>query len=165
VKPVRFVRRCSAPLIRALPDFGMYCGWILNLTMFFFMIAETPRMPFGLSVSLPEIHAPAWRYGPESETLSVYIDGRRHFYVNGQPVRPDQLQSKLREELSRRMTRIVYFEADANCAYGDAVYAMDAIRGLGAKTLWITPQTRAELDREGFSDQSAHPFAGSSVPK
>lgn len=39
---------------------------------------------------------------------------------------------------------MVYFEADVNCLYMDAVYAMDAMQGLGAKMIWITPKTREE---------------------
>jgi Iap family predicted aminopeptidase len=55
----------------------------------------------------------------------------------------------LREELGKQMVWTVYFEADDKIPFGTAVYAMDAIQGMGAKVEWITPQIREELNRQG----------------
>jgi len=45
------------------------------------------------------------------------------------------------------MVWTVYFEADYDTMYMDAIYAMDTIRGLGAKLVWITPKVRRELQQ------------------
>ena len=37
---------------------------------------------------------------------------------------------------------VVYFEADSDCMFMDATYAIDTIQVLGAKVIWITPKTR-----------------------
>jgi biopolymer transport protein ExbD len=81
---------------------------------------------------------------PWTETVSVYVDGRRGFLVNGLPVRREELKAELRKELGRQMVWTVYLEADPDCLFMDVAHAMDTIQGLGAKLVWITPKTREE---------------------
>jgi polar amino acid transport system substrate-binding protein len=52
------------------------------------------------------------------------------------------------QELEQRMVWTVYFEADKNCTFADAIYSFDTIQGLGAQVAWITPHMREELNRE-----------------
>lgn len=47
----------------------------------------------------------------------------------------EALREALENELSRRMVWVVYFEADYDTLNMDAIYAMDVIQGLGAKTI------------------------------
>jgi len=134
------------PLMTDLPNFGLVWGCILFIEMFIFMIVH-PLTPHGLLVNLRERNAVVWQKSPWPETLSVYVDGQRRFYVNGQPVLREELRAKLSEELGKRTVWIVYFEADGGCPYIDAVYSMDTIQGVGAKVVWITPQIRRGIDR------------------
>jgi len=76
--------------------------------------------------------------------VSVYIGARKGFLVNGQPVERNELGAELREKLGKQMVWTVYLEADRDCLYMDAVYAIETIQGLGAKLIWITPRTREE---------------------
>jgi biopolymer transport protein ExbD len=76
------------------------------------------------------------------------VDDHRGFYVNGQPVPREELRAKLSEELGKRVTWDVYFEADGNCEYSDAIYSIDTIQGLGASLVWITPRLREELNKK-----------------
>ena len=52
---------------------------------------------------------------------------------------------------------MVYFEADGNCVYMNAVYAMDTIQGLGAKMIWITPKTREQWKKREAPEMSETP--------
>ncbi len=79
-----------------------------------------------------------------SETISVYVDARKGFLVNGHPVKREELEAKLKEELSRQMVWTVYLEADSDCLFMDLAQAIDTIQGLGAKVIWITPKMREE---------------------
>jgi biopolymer transport protein ExbD len=90
----------------------------------------------------------ALQKSPWPETLTVYVDGQGRFYVNEQPVPKEELRTKLSEELEKRMVWTVYFEADKNCTFADAIYSFDKIQGLGAQVAWITPHMREELNRE-----------------
>jgi biopolymer transport protein ExbD len=106
-----------------------------------------PLTSRGLLVNIPGRYATVWHKSPWPETLVVYVDAQRNFYVNGKHVPREELLVKLREELGKRMVWTVYFEADKDSTYGDAIYSIDAIQGLGAEVFWITPHVRAELDR------------------
>jgi biopolymer transport protein ExbD len=95
-----------------------------------------------LLVDFREQRAFSTENSPWTETMSVYADSRRGFLVNGQPVKREELRAKVQEELLRRGVWVVYFEADSDCMFMDATYAIDTIQVLGAKVIWITPKSR-----------------------
>jgi biopolymer transport protein ExbD len=144
---VRLQRHRPMPLIKEMPNFGLIYGTVLFVLVIIFSMFEhlTPR---GLFLSFKQQNVVAGQKSPWPETMSVYVDGARGFTVNGQAVVRERLRVKLQEELSRRAVWTVYFEADRDSLYMDAVYSMDTIQGLGAKVIWITPKTREKWDRE-----------------
>ena len=83
--------------------------------------------------------------------MAVYVAPNSQFFVNGKLAAREELRQKLQEQLMRRGIWVVYFEADYDSLYMDAVYAMDTIQGLGAKVIWITPKTREEWKKRGAS--------------
>lgn len=111
--------------------------------MFIYMI-EVPFPSKGLLISWKERGPVAWEKNPWPGTLGVYIHTPARFFVNDEEVDRHNLQSKLIDQLARRAEWTVYFEADANTAYMDSVYAMDVIQGCGAKLVWITPKMREQ---------------------
>ncbi len=80
-----------------------------------------------------------------ADTLEVYIQTPARFFVNSEEVNRNDLRSKLTEQLGRRAEWTVYFEANADTPYMDAVYAIDVIQGCGAKLIWVTPKMREQL--------------------
>jgi len=141
-------RHRHVPLIMGLPNFGLYWGFIPFLLVLF--VSFRYRMPMGLMPRVPSRYVAARPQAPESESLGVYVryDGRGYvFYVNGQPVPREQLRARLQDELNRRSFWIVYFEGDEDVAYGQVVYAVDTIRGLGAQAYFLTPRIRAEFNQ------------------
>ncbi len=128
---------------RDLPNFGLVYGFVLWILVFLFMIF-VPLKPKGLLVDFRGVKAVGVEKSPWIETVSVYVDARRGFLVNGNPVRGEELEARLKKELSRQMVWTVYLEADPDCLFMDVVHAMDTIQGLGAKLVWITPKTREE---------------------
>jgi biopolymer transport protein ExbD len=140
-------RHRPMPLMKDLPHFGLVWGSIFLIPVFFFAFVGH-RTHHGLTVNFRERNAVAWQKSPWPATLSVYVDGQRGFYVNGQPVPREELRAKLSEELGKRATWDVYFEADQNCPYADAIYSIDTIQGLEANLIWITPRVREELNRK-----------------
>jgi len=141
-------RRQPIPLMKNLPHFGFVLSYILFIPFFFFISLHRTQTPFGLMVNLRERNAVIWQRSPWPETLSVYVDGQPRFYVNGRAVPKEDLRVKLSEELDKRVNWDVYFEADDNCSYSDAIYSIDTIQGLGANVIWITPQIRRELSEQ-----------------
>jgi biopolymer transport protein ExbD len=136
-------RRDPMPLIKEAPNFGLIYGGMLWILVFIFMILM-PLTPVGLLVDFREQRVVGVEKSPWTETVSVYVDARRGYLVNGHPVRREDLQAELKKELSRQMVWTVYLEADLNCPFMDVAHAMDTIQGLRAKLVWITPKTREE---------------------
>jgi biopolymer transport protein ExbD len=134
------------PLMMGMPDFGMCCLWILGVPVIVMLLLQMPAVPTGLRIRLPGPYPGAVQHSPQSETLGVYVMGHRGYYVNGQLVPREQLGAILQKELGRRVVWTVYLEADQDCAFGDVVYVMDTIKGLGAQVYWITPRVRDELN-------------------
>lgn len=137
-------------LIRDLPHWGLFFGAILWVLVVIFMIFETPPSR-GLFVSLRNCDVVIWTKSPWPETLAVYVRPPGRFFVNGEEVERDSLRTKLLEH--RRVPWTVYFEADSDTLYADAVYAIDTIQGCGAKLIWITPKMREEWQHK---EQSPH---------
>ena len=124
--------------------------------LFLFMIFQ-PRPSNGFLVNFKGERTVNVEKNPWAETMAVYIDGKQRFFVNAKQVAREELRSRLEEELLRRGVWVVYFEADDNCLYMDAVYAMDTIQGLGAKMIWITPKTREEWKKREALKMSDSP--------
>jgi biopolymer transport protein ExbD len=142
---LRLLRHRPEAPIAQLPNFGLVYGSVLWVLIFLFMIVDEPRHYCGLPIDFRARDSVAWEKSPWQETLSVYLAVGEKYYVNGEPVPRDNLRTRLQQELNKRMVWTVYFEADSDTLNMDAVYAMDAIQGLGAKLVWITPKMREEL--------------------
>lgn len=124
----------SLPLVTATTSANLLaidCSVFLLFVIIIMMIAHTPRMPYGLKVNFHRPNA-ATVTAVSSATLGVYVDREGHFNVNGKRVAREMLRITLKQELNRRATTTIYFEADDDSAYGQCVYAVDTIKGLGA---------------------------------
>ena len=139
--------------MRDFPNFGLVYGFVLWVLLFIFIILR-PAPIEGLLVDFTKLHTVIAQKNPWAETMAVYVDAQRGFFVNGKSVAREELRSKLEEELRRRGVWVVYFEADANCLYMDTVYAIDTIQGLGAKMIWITPKTREKWNKSELPTRS-----------
>jgi biopolymer transport protein ExbD len=133
--------------ITQLPNFGLIYGAVLSILIFLFAIVREPHHYYGLPIELKTDNYLIGEKSPWQETLGVYLASGEKYYINGRPVLRDSLGASLQQELSHRMVWTVYFEADPDAMYMDAIYAMDTIRGCGAKLVWITPKIRKEFQQ------------------
>lgn len=129
-------------VIHELPHWGLFCGTVLWILIFIFMIFG-PLPSRGLFVSWRQ-PAVVWEKSPWSETLEVYVGPSARFFINGTEIKRSELRTKLLDQLGRRAEWTVYFEADSDTAFGNAVYALDTIQACGAKVVWVTPKMREE---------------------
>ena len=123
------------------PHWPLFSVAIMSILMFTFMVFR-PLNSKGLRVTWKNRGAVVWEKSPWPDTLEVYIRTPARFFVNGEEVDRNNLSSKLIEQLARRAEWTVYFEADADTAYRDTIYAIDVIQGCGAKLIWVTPKMR-----------------------
>lgn len=141
-------RHRPVPLITQLPNFGLIYGAVLWILIVLFVILREPRHYYGLPIQLRTHDSVIWEKSPWQETLSVYLAAGEKYYINGKPVPREVLLANLQQELNHRMVWTVYFEADYDTLYANAIYAMDTIGGLGAKVIWVTPKVRRELQQK-----------------
>jgi len=142
----RYRRQSTAPLISSLPHFPLVWAFFISGIMFFFMTLRTPNYS-GFELSIKGI-GPAWlaQTNPWEETLAVNVDENRTFLINRNPVDRSHFRAELKLELNRRLSKVVYFEADRDCLFEDATEAMDGIRATGGTVEWITPSVRTEIE-------------------
>lgn len=145
---LRLLRHRPMPSITPLPNLGLMYGAGLWILVSLFMIFAGQDLSYGLPIELrAQYSLPRQKSSPQ-ETLGVYLAVGEKYYVNGQLVSRERLGIKLKEELSRRADWTVYFEADHDTLYMNAIYVMDTIQGLGGKLIWITPKVREELQQK-----------------
>jgi len=143
---IRLQQHRPMPLICDISNFRVAWGGVLFI---FFAVSSmmTPLTPRGFLINFREPKVVGVEKSPWTETVSVFVDAQRRFLLNGQHVKAEDLRAKLQEALGRQMVWMVYLEADNDCAFMDVMDAMDAIQGLGARVIWITPKTREEWSR------------------
>lgn len=78
--------------------------------------------------------------------LLVYVDRSGNFYLNSQPIAPEELPQALEEEFEPRADWSVYIEAESAADYQQVARAMDLVRKAHGKLIMLTPGTRAELE-------------------
>ena len=147
IKPgnhLQVLRQRPMRMITELPNFGLMFGAVLWILALIFMV-NLPPPSSGLLIELGANEVVGLAKSPWPETISVYLGIGEKYYVNGQPVAQGDLRARLQEKLGRSAVWTVYFEADGDTLNANAIYAIDTIRGLGAKLVWITPQVRKRL--------------------
>jgi len=108
---------------------------VLVLLIIFMVI--TPLMTKMLPVLVPE------KSEIEQPTEQMKKQGGVHLYadnsieVNHEPVLMEDLEERLKLALKIQTEKIVFFEADDDAAYGNAVIVMDLIKGAGVRTIGI----------------------------
>ncbi len=83
---------------------------------------------------------------PNAEQVVLQISAEGALSINHQPVLLEELGQRIRELLSRRREKVVFFDVDDAASYELAVKAMDSCRGGGAETLGI--MTKPEAPKE-----------------
>lgn len=129
--------------IKGLPHWGLFCGAILWILIFIFMIVG-PLPSKGLRLSWRNHDAVVWEKSPWPDAIEVYVGANARFFINGTELERRELRTKLLEQLARRAEWSVYFEADNDTLFMDDVYAIDTIQACGAKVVWVTPKMREE---------------------
>ena len=146
--------------IHDLPHWPLSFVVVLFALIFIFILEYPRRADNGLLVTLKNREAVVWETNPWPDTLEVYVRAPARFFVNGQEVSRDELHAKLTEQLVRRPEWTVYFEADPDITYMEAVYAIDTIQACGGKLVWITPKMRENWQQRFRESKPNRPELG-----
>ncbi len=108
---------------------------VLVLLIIFMVI--TPLMTKMLPVLVPEKAEVEQPTEQMKKQVVVYLRKDNLIEVNHEVVAMKDLEERLRLALKIQPEKIVFFEADDDAAYGNAVLIMDAIKGSGTKIIGI----------------------------
>ncbi len=108
---------------------------VLVLLIIFMVI--TPIVQMGYAVQVPpkvETAAPAPQ---DSNQVIVRLDAEGRAWINKQQIPKSEFPAKLREVLTGRASKVIFFAADGELPYDQVADFMDVCRDNGAQNLGI----------------------------
>jgi len=118
---------------RALINVTPLVDVVLVLLIIFMVVP--PLLDQELGVSLPTERVAAPTMPERRDQIVLYLDRHGRTFLNDTPVARERVPALLRGVLRRNQEKVVFFRADYDTPYGDAVALMDAAKGAGARTL------------------------------
>ena len=105
------------------PNFNMSSMTdVVFLLLIFFMIASTLAKNLNtIDVKLPQAKGKS----ENRDNVSVSIDSKNRFYINGENVRKIDVKDKLITKLSKTNKRVIILRSDNNVPIREVVYLMD----------------------------------------
>ena len=105
------------------PNFNMSSMTdVVFLLLIFFMIASTLAKNLNtIDVKLPQAKGKS----ENRENVSVSIDSKNRFYIDGELVRKNDINNKLISKLSKSNKRVIILRSDSKVPIKEIVYVMD----------------------------------------
>lgn len=127
------VRRGSVAEINVVPLID-----ILLVLLIIFMVI-TPHTQVGLDVAIPQQSVEPVKPAPEVVVVQVLADGSLR--INQQPVKWENLQSRLEEIFRMRADHTVFVRGESLIEFGVVAHAIDVMRAAGVASVGLlTPQ-------------------------
>jgi biopolymer transport protein ExbD len=120
---------------------------IVLVLLIIFMVL-TPQLLKELAVNVPKKADDTIQADVATDQLIITYGPDRKILLNNEPIgtltpiagaRYDtgDFGAKMRDQLAKRRTKVVFFNIEDDCNYGEVVRVMDVCRGAGVKTLGI----------------------------
>ena len=116
------------------------------LVLLIIMMIVAPLLQKGADVKLPLAANTAEK--PETQDQTVLaVDKSDRYYINGLPVRKEELRTKMEEVLETKKERIVLIKADEDARYSAVMDAMDELRAAAIEDIGLItdPKSRQGL--------------------
>ena len=151
-----YPRRRTLPLrprLSRLPSFGLVysvvlAGTLIPTFLIFLYAWDYDRRSVGIEVHLLKpgplkAAADFWASPLVVRVENAGTGSSPRLYLNSKAIGWEALGPALKGELKSRPDWVVYVEADRDANWGDAVNAMDIIRGVGASVVLLTTEPTA----------------------
>jgi biopolymer transport protein ExbD/biopolymer transport protein TolR len=102
------------------------------LVLLIIFIVVTPMLQKGVSVEMANTTNPVDMKDADRDDavlIAVTRDGK--YYLGNDPIRIDDISTKVNDLLTGRLDRTVYVRSDFRARYGDVVALVDSIRNAG----------------------------------
>jgi biopolymer transport protein TolR len=107
------------------------------LVLLIIFMVMTPVMLKELVAKVPQKQTENVPLPPGESAIVVELDAHDQLALNGEPLAPEALGSKVAERLAHDRQKVVFFKISDDANYGRAVRVMDVCKGAGARTLGI----------------------------
>ena len=116
------------------------------LVLLIIMMIIAPLLQKGVDVRLPIAINSASKPETQDQTV-VAVDKQDRFFVNGLPVRKEELRTKVNEILETKKERIILIKADEDAKYSAVMDLMDELRASGIEDMGLItdPKNRTGL--------------------
>ena len=116
------------------------------LVLLIIMMIVAPLLQKGADVKLPLSANTAEKPETQDQTV-VAVDKSDRYFVNGLPVRKEELRQKVEEILEDKKERIILIKADEDARYAAVMDAMDELRASGIEDMGLItdPKNRTGL--------------------
>jgi biopolymer transport protein TolR len=118
--------------IHSEPNVVPLCDILLVLLIIFMII--TPVLQKGLNARLPE-------GGGEGPAIVLSLAGDLSLDLNGESLRLDLLEPRLRSIYERRLDRTLFIRAERGVTYRDVVRLVDIAKGAGVENVAMITQS------------------------
>ena len=106
------------------------------LVLLIIMMIVAPLLQKGADVRLPLAANTAEKPETQDQTV-VAVDKQDRYFVNGLPVRKEELRTKVEEIVEDKTERIVLIKADEDAQYSVVMAAMDQLRAAGIEDMGL----------------------------
>ena len=120
------------------------------LVLLIIMMIVAPLLQKGADVKLPLAANTADKPETQDQTV-VAVDKSDRYFVNGLPVRKEELRQKVEEILENKQERIILIKADVDARYSAVMDLMDELRAMGIEDMGLItdPKARGLLQSGG----------------
>ncbi|HEX5424462.1 MAG TPA: biopolymer transporter ExbD [Candidatus Acidoferrales bacterium] len=129
----------KAPPVMSAPNVIPMADIMLVLLIIFMVI--TPLLSKGVSVDM--VHVPNPEDMPNADkddAIIVAVTRDGSIYLGNNKVGMDELQDKVRDQVSSRLDKTVFVRSDARAKFGQVKSAVDEIRSAGVDNIGLLTQ-------------------------
>ena len=113
----------------------------IMLVLLIIMMVITPMLQKGVSVNMAKVNSPVDMPDADKDDairLSITRDGT--IYLRQTKIDLSQVTSKVKDEVSNRLNKVVFIKSDSRTKYGDVVTVVDDVRAAGVEQLGLLTQ-------------------------
>jgi biopolymer transport protein ExbD len=118
------------------------------LVLLIIMMIVAPLLQKGADVKMPSAANSSDKPETQDQTV-VAIDRNDRFFVNGIPVRREELRVKVEDILETKKERIILIKADEDAKYSAIMDAMDELRAGGIEDMGLITERKVRPGQTG----------------
>jgi len=120
------------------------------LVLLIIIMIVAPMLQKGVDVRLPLAANTADKPETQEQTV-VAIDKTDRFFVNGLPVRKEELRQRVDEILETKQERVILIKADVDARYSAIMEVMDELRASGIEDMGLITEPKIRAASGGGS--------------